>query len=110
ATIARQVADDICGYGPLQPLLDDPTVTEIMVNGVSRIFVERGGKKQLHEAAFDSEKHLRTTIEKMMRFGTKRLDEQSPYVDLAMPVGTRANVILPPVVEGGPHVTLRKYI
>ncbi len=110
AKLAEQVADDICGYGPLQPLLDDATVTEVMVNGPDRIFVERDGRKGLHDVTFDSDRHLRTTVEKMLRFGTKRLDEQSPYVDLAMPDGTRANVIIPPVVEGGPHVTLRKYI
>lgn len=108
--LANQVADDIMGFGPLQPLLDDPSVTEVMVNGHTRIFAERDGRKQLLETSFDSERHLRTTIEKMMRYGTRRLDEQSPYVDLAMPDGTRANVIIPPVVEGGPHVTIRKYI
>ncbi len=108
--ILLQVVNDILGYGPLQDLMLDPQVSEIMVNGPERVFVERLGKKRLASVRFDDEQHQRYTIEKMLRGGGKRLDESSPYVDLSLPDGSRINVVIPPIVADGPHLTIRKYL
>lgn len=108
--VASAVLADIMGLGPLQPFMDDPEVTEIMVNGPSAVFVEKAGQKYLTQARFDNDQHLRNTVEKILRDTGKRLDESSPYVDASMPDGSRINVVIPPVVSNGPHLTVRKYM
>ncbi len=107
--LMEDLLDDILGFGPLEELMADQDVTEIMVNGPRSIFVEWKGANALAEVAFDDEGHLRHTIEKMLLFTGKRLDESRPFVDLSLPDGSRINVVIPPVVEEGPHVTIRKY-
>ncbi|MBM4321675.1 MAG: CpaF family protein [Deltaproteobacteria bacterium] len=108
--IAAAVVDDILGWGPLQPLFDDPTITEIMINGPDVVFAERGGQKKETGIKFDDEAHLRHLIEKMLRPTGKRLDEMVPFADISLPDGSRVNVIIPPVVVGGPHVTIRCFL
>ncbi len=101
---------DLLGFGPLQSLLADPDITEIMVNGPNEIFVEKGGCKTPTLITFNSEAHLRTTVEKMMEGTGRRLDESVPYADFALPDGSRVNVITPPLAVGGAMVTIRKFL
>jgi pilus assembly protein CpaF len=109
ARLLEDLLDDILGFGPLEELMADPDVTEIMVNGPHTIFVEWKGANALAEVTFDDVGHLRHTIEKMLLATGKRLDESRPFVDLSLPDGSRINVVIPPIVEGGPHMTIRKY-
>ena len=95
--------------GPLRPLLDDPAVTEIMVNGPRKIFVERNGRKQRAEGAFASEAALRTCMERLFAAHGKRIGEDVPYADVCLDDGTRVNAIIAPVARGGMAVTLRKF-
>ena len=107
--LADELSDDILGFGPIEELMRDPAVTEIMINGPDRIYVEWQGKKALSQVTFDDEQHLRHTVEKLVMQAGKRLDEARPHVDLSLEDGSRVNVIIPPAVEGGPHVTIRRY-
>lgn len=101
--------DDILGYGPIEPLLDDRTVTEVMCNGPEQVFVEREGKLQLTDTKFLDEGHLRRTIEKIVGQVGRRIDEASPYVDARLPDGSRVNAVIPPVSLDGPMLTIRKF-
>jgi pilus assembly protein CpaF len=107
--LAGEIADDILGHGPLERLLADETVTEIMVNGPYDIWVERRG--QLHEttARFTDDSHLRRIINKMVAQVGRRIDESSPMVDARLPDGSRVNAIIPPLSLSGPLVTIRKF-
>ena len=104
------ICDDLLGFGPLEPLLDDDTITEIMVNGPDRIFIERRGRKTLSEIQFDDEGHLRTIMEKMLVMAGRRLDESSPYVDFSLKDGSRINAIISPLAVDGSTVTIRKFL
>src|SRR4051794_22688796 len=95
--IAQEVADDILGYGPLEPFLRDPDITEIMVNGHDAIFVERAGKLTHVDAGFNDEMHLRRTIDKIVARVGRRVDESSPMVDARLPDGSRVNAVVPPL-------------
>jgi pilus assembly protein CpaF len=108
--IVNSLCNDFLGLGPLQPLMDDEEVTEIMVNGPYRVYVEKGGKKTLSNVKFDDEAHLRYIIEKMLAPTGRRLDESSPYVDFSLKDGSRVNVIIPPLAFGGAVVTIRKFL
>ena len=96
-------------FGPLQPLLDDPAVTEIMVNGPHRIFVERNGRKQRVDVEFASENALRTCVERLFAAHGKRIGGDAPYADVCLADGTRVNAIAAPVARFGMAVTLRKF-
>ena len=104
------ICDDLLGFGPLEPLLRDNTITEIMVNGPDRIFIERSGRKTLSETRFDDEGHLRTIMEKMLVMAGRRLDESSPYVDFSLKDGSRINAIISPLAVDGSTVTIRKFL
>lgn len=107
--LIRDVADDVLGYGPLQRLLDDPQVTEIMVNRMDRIYVERKGKLTLTDSRFSSEEHLRTVIERIVSKVGRRIDESSPLVDARLEDGSRVNAVIPPLAVGGSSLTIRKF-
>jgi len=107
--VAQEVADEILGHGPLEPLLRDPEVTEIMVNGYDRIFIERLGRLHHVEAAFQSEAHLRRTIDKVVGRVGRRVDESTPMVDARLPDGSRVNAIVPPIALDGSSLTIRKF-
>jgi pilus assembly protein CpaF len=107
--IAREVADEILGHGPLEPYLRDPEVTEIMVNGHDQIYLERGGRIYPAEVAFADESHLRRTIEKIVARVGRRVDEASPMVDARLPDGSRVNAVVPPVALDGSILTIRKF-
>jgi len=107
--LVGEIADDILGHGPLERLLADETVTEIMVNGPLDIWVERSGKLQETTARFSDESHLRRIINKMVATVGRRIDESSPMVDARLPDGSRVNAIIPPLSLTGPLVTIRKF-
>jgi len=109
-TIINAISDDLLGFGPLEPFLADNTITEIMINGPDRIYVERKGRKTLSEAQFDDEGHLRTTLEKMLMLAGRRLDESSPYVDFSLKDGSRINAIISPLAVDGSAITIRKFL
>jgi pilus assembly protein CpaF len=107
--ITNEVADEILGYGPLEPFLRDRDVTEIMVNGPTQIYVERGGKLFPVPAAFSDEQHLRRTIDKIVGRVGRRVDEASPMVDARLPDGSRVNAVINPVALDGAMLTIRKF-
>jgi pilus assembly protein CpaF len=107
--LISETIDDILGYGPLEPLLNDESVTEIMVNGPDNVFVERDGKLRLSEARFLDDGHLRRTIDKIVGQVGRRIDESQPYVDARLPDGSRVNAIVPPVAVDGASLTIRKF-
>lgn len=109
-TLLEGLCHDLLGFGPLQILLADPDITEIMVNGPNEIFVEKSGRKAPTLVTFSSVAHLRTTVEKMMEGSGRRLDESVPFADFALPDGSRVNVIIPPLAVGGAMVTIRKFL
>jgi pilus assembly protein CpaF len=104
-----EIAADIFGYGPLERLLADPEVSEIMVNGPHLIWVERGGRLFETPLRFDDESHLRRIINKMVGQIGRRIDESSPMVDARLPDGSRVNAIIPPLSLSGPLLTIRKF-
>jgi pilus assembly protein CpaF len=107
--LAGEIADDILGHGPLERLLADDTVTEVMVNGPHDIWVERRGQLSPTTARFTDESHLRRIINKMVAQVGRRIDESSPMVDARLPDGSRVNAVIPPLSLSGPLVTIRKF-
>ena len=105
----EQIAAEILGLGPLQALLDDDTVTEIMVNGARNIYVERRGKIQRLPVTFENDEHVMRIIERIVSPLGRRVDESSPYVDARLQDGSRVNAIIPPVSLVGPVLTIRKF-
>lgn len=108
--IALELVDEVLGIGPLSSFLNDPTVTEIMVNGPDTIYIEKNGQMILTDVHFDNMRHLIQTIEKIMSPTQRRVDESSPYVDASLTDGSRVNIILPPLSLIGPVITIRKYL
>ena len=108
-TIIRQVVDEALGLGILEPLLADPSVTEIMVNGPEDIFVERDGQLQRLDYGFSSQDQLMQTIDRIVAGVNRRVDESSPMVDARLPTGERVNVIVPPLSLDGPAITIRRF-
>ena len=108
--VVRALVDDLLGLGPLEPLLRDVSITEIMINGPLQIYIEKAGKKTLSKRQFDDESHLRSVIDKMLATAGKRLDESSPYVDFSLSDGSRVNAIIPPVAADGCAITIRKFL
>ena len=109
ARISQEIADDILGYGPLEPYLRDADVTEVMVNGYDRIYVERGGRIYPVDAQFADDAHLRRTIDKIVGRVGRRVDESSPMVDARLQDGSRVNAIIPPLAVDGSALTIRKF-
>ena len=107
--LTQEIADDILGYGPLEPFLHDATVTEVMVNGPHDIYVERDGKLSKVSAEFADEAHLRRTIDKIVGMVGRRVDETSPMVDARLADGSRVNAIIPPLALDGSKLTIRKF-
>lgn len=108
--LIREIRDDLLGYGPIEPLLRDATITEIMINGPDAVYVERHGQKVRAECRFDDEGHLRAALDKMLGQAGRRLDESSPYVDFSLADGSRINAIIAPVAADGTAVTIRKFL
>ena len=108
--IVNSLCADYLGLGPLQALMEDEEISEIMVNGPYKVYIEKNGKKALSDVKFESSKHLRYIIEKMISPTGRRVDESRPYVDFSLDSGSRVNVILPPLSVGGATVTIRKFL
>jgi pilus assembly protein CpaF len=108
-SVIRRVVDEALGLGILEPLLEDPTVTEIMVNGPDRIYVERGGRVEAVPVRFASAEQLLQTIERIVSTVNRRVDESNPMVDARLPSGERVNVIIPPLALTGPTLTIRRF-
>src|SRR5919112_993926 len=108
--LVTEIADDVLGFGPIEPFLRDPSITEIMVNAPDVIYVERDGHIFPAEGRFVDETHLRRVIDKMVGLVGRRIDESSPYVDARLPDGSRINAVIAPLcVNGGPYLTVRKF-
>jgi pilus assembly protein CpaF len=107
--LMTDVADDILGHGPIERLLADETITEIMVNGPHDIWIERGGRLHQTPIRFNDDSHLRRIINKMVAQVGRRIDESSPMVDARLPDGSRVNAIIHPLSLSGPLVTIRKF-
>jgi pilus assembly protein CpaF len=107
--LIRRVIDEAIGLGVLEPLLSDPTVTEIMVNGIDEIFIERDGRLQRADISFSDEAQLYQTIDRIVSQVNRRVDESSPMVDARLPTGERVNVIIPPLALHGPTITIRRF-
>jgi pilus assembly protein CpaF len=104
-----QIAAEILGFGPLQQLLEEDSVTEIMVNGATHIYVERAGRIYRVQNSFESNEHVMRIIERIVSPLGRRIDESSPYVDARLPDGSRVNAVIPPISLVGPVLTIRKF-
>jgi len=105
----EQIAAEILGLGPLEPLLADSTITEIMINGPKNIYIERKGKIERTNAAFESNDHLMRIIDRIIAPLGRRIDESQPYQDARLPDGSRVNAVIPPLSLVGPVLTIRKF-
>jgi len=109
ARLFEQITAEILGLGPLQPLLEDETVTEVMVNGAKNIYVERKGKIHRVPVTFESNDHVMRIIDRIVAPLGRRIDESSPYVDARLADGSRVNAVIPPISLVGPTLTIRKF-
>jgi pilus assembly protein CpaF len=109
ARLFEQIAAEILGLGPLQPLLEDDTITEIMVNGAKNIYIERKGKIHRVPVTFENNDHVMRIIDRIVAPLGRRIDESSPYVDARLPDGSRVNAVIPPISLVGPVLTIRKF-
>lgn len=109
ALLAAEVQNEVVGLGPLEPLLKDPSIDDVIVNGPFRIFVERAGKLSAVPARFRDTAHLMNIIQRIVSPIGRRVDEATPYVDARLPDGSRVNVVIPPIALDGPMVSIRKF-
>lgn len=107
--LLEQIVAEIMGLGPLEPLLNDETITEIMVNGANKIYVEREGKIEKTSYSFESDEHVMRIVDRIVAPLGRRVDESQPYVDARLPDGSRVNVIIPPLAIQGPIITIRLF-
>ncbi len=107
--LVRDIQHEMLGLGPIEPLLADPTVSDILINGAHQIYVERHGKIQLTDVSFSDDAHLMKIIDKIVSRVGRRVDESSPMVDARLPDGSRVNAIIPPLALDGPVVSIRRF-
>ena len=107
--VTRRIEDEVMGHGPLEPLLADPTISDILVNGSSQVYVERYGKLELTEVRFNDDAHLMNIIDRIVSAVGRRVDESSPMVDARLKDGSRVNVIIPPLALDGPVLSIRRF-
>jgi pilus assembly protein CpaF len=107
--VTQEISDDILGYGPIEPFLRDPDVSEVMVNGHQDVWLEKSGRLMQSAAQFTDEAHLRRTIDKIVSRIGRRVDESSPMVDARLPDGSRVNAVVPPLAVDGSALTIRKF-
>jgi pilus assembly protein CpaF len=107
--LAREVVDEVFGFGPLEPLLNDNTISDILVNTHKQVYIERRGKLEKTNVTFKDEKHLMHIIDKIVSGVGRRVDETSPMVDARLPDGSRVNVIIPPLAVDGPIMSIRRF-
>ncbi|MCY1145606.1 CpaF family protein [Actinoplanes sp. Pm04-4] len=109
ARIVKEVTDEVLGHGPIEALLRDPSVNEVMANGAKNVYVERFGRIERTDVEFDDESHLRRIIDRICARVGRRVDEASPMVDARLPDGSRVNAIVPPIALDGASLTIRKF-
>jgi pilus assembly protein CpaF len=109
ARLLTEIVDEMVGFGPLEPLLKDESISEIMVNGPFVVYIERKGRIELSEVHFQDEHHVRRVIDKIITPLGRRVDESSPMVDARLPDGSRVNAIIPPLALNGSTITIRKF-
>ena len=107
--LVRQVVDEIFGLGPLEPLMQDADVADVLVNTYDRVYVERHGKLVRTDVRFQDDKHLLQVIDRIVSAVGRRIDDSSPMVDARLPDGSRVNAIIPPLAIDGPHLSIRKF-
>lgn len=107
--LIKEIIQEAKGYGPLDPLLEDPTISDILVNGANNVFVEKGGKLYRTNVTFKDNQHLRNIIERIVSKVGRRIDEKSPMVDARLTDGSRVNAIIPPLALDGPSLSIRKF-
>ena len=107
--LVQDVLDEVMGFGPLEPLLADPTVSDILVNGARQVYVERRGKLEKSDIVFSDDEHLMRIIDKIVSRVGRRVDESSPMVDARLPDGSRVNAIIPPLALDGPLLSIRRF-
>lgn len=107
--LLNQIIDEVTGFGPINSLIQDPEVSEVMVNGPKQVFVEREGRLELTEITFRDNEHVMHIIDKIVAPLGRRIDESSPMVDARLPDGSRVNAIIPPLALNGPTITIRKF-
>jgi pilus assembly protein CpaF len=107
--LAQEIRDEIFGLGPLEPLLKDPTISDILVNAYDKIYVERAGKLKLTELSFRDDRHLMQMIDRIVSAVGRRVDESTPMVDARLPDGSRVHAIIPPVAIDGPYLSIRRF-
>jgi pilus assembly protein CpaF len=105
----REIQDEVVGLGPLEPFMQDPTVSDILVNTYRQIYVERFGKLELTEGRFKDDVHLRKIIDKIVSAVGRRIDESRPMVDARLADGSRVNAIIPPLAIEGPILSIRRF-
>jgi pilus assembly protein CpaF len=107
--ILKEINNDIIGYGPIQKLLDDPSISEIMVNGPNNVYIERKGRLESTNVRFNNDEHVMRIINRIVLPLGRRIDEENPTVDARLPDGSRVNAVIPPVSIDGPTITIRKF-
>ena len=108
-SIFRDVLNDMMGFGPIQPLLDDPDISEVMVNGPKKVYIEKKGQLVRTDVAFDDDAHVLRIIDRIILPLGRHVDPDSPTVDARLPDGSRVNAVVPPVAIDGPSITIRKF-
>ena len=108
--ISEELVNEFLGLGPLKALLEDKDITEIMVNGPRKVYIEKGGKKILSEVSFENNQHLMYIIQKILAPTRRHVDEMTPFTDVSLPDGSRVNIIIPPLSLHGPVMTIRKFL
>src|SRR5690606_32876621 len=104
-----QILDEIFGLGPLEPLMQDPEISDILINTANQVFIERQGKLERTDVRFKDDRHLLQVIDRIVSAVGRRIDESSPMVDARLADGSRVNAIIPPLAIDGPHVSIRKF-
>ncbi|MCM8789867.1 MAG: CpaF family protein [Candidatus Omnitrophica bacterium] len=107
-TIITELVNELIGFGPLEYILKDPEITEIMVNGPKKIFIEKSGKKQLSDVTFESDSQLMNFVQRILSDTRRRVDETNPYTDFSLRDGSRVNIVISPVAVDGTAITIRK--
>jgi len=108
--IINELLDEFMGFGPIECYMRDPQVSEIMINGPKRVYIEKQGRKELTEVTFEDESHLMYLVYKLLAPTRRRVDELFPFTEISLPDGSRANIVIAPIAKNGPVVTLRKFL
>ena len=107
--VIRTIEDEVMGLGPLEPLLADPTISDVLVNGPKAVYIERRGKLELTDVQFNNDLHLLNIIDRIVTAVGRRIDESSPMVDARLKDGSRVNAIIPPLALDGPMLSIRRF-